>query len=129
MERRRRAPARLADVVDVRGPERERASRAIHRGGRRDRPDTKPPLGHRTVEDGDSATAAIVVVEAGVLEPRPADQPDLEVLVEVEPRVDALDGRVRDPSTPEVGPQRERPDEGLELSPAVLPAAVAVEER
>ena len=69
----------------------------IHRGRRRDRPDAQPPLGERTVDDGDRATAAVVVVEAGVLEPRPADQPDLEVLVEVEPRVDALDGRVRHP--------------------------------
>jgi len=65
---------------------------STNRGRRCNRPDAKPPLGERTVDDGDRATAAVVVVEAGVLEPRPADQPDLEVLVEVESRVDALDG-------------------------------------
>ena len=126
VDRRRRDGPGLAHVVDVRRAERERAPLAEHRGRRRDRPDAQPPLGERPVDDGDGATTAIVVVEAGVLEPRPADQPDLEVLVEVESRVDALDGGVRHPAPPQLGPQGERTDHRLELAPAVLSAVMAL---
>jgi hypothetical protein len=106
----------------------ENDSLAEHRGRRRDRPGAQPPLGERPVDDGDRATAAVVVVEAGVLEPLPADQPDLEVLVEVESRVLALDGGVRDPAPPEVRSQGERTDQRVELAPAVLPAPPALGE-
>ena len=88
--------------------------------------DGQPPLAQRAVDHGHRPAAAVVIVEAGVLPLRPADQPHLEVLVQMQPHVQALDRRVADVPLPQVGPGGEVADELRELGPGRLAAQVAM---
>ena len=109
-----RAGAAVADAVDVRGGEAERAAGAAAPGRGR-AAEQQAVLDHLALRDGHGAGGAVVVVEAGVVVVHPADEPDGEVVVADELLVDALGRVVADERAPEVGPSGEPGDDVLEL--------------
>jgi hypothetical protein len=78
----------VADTVDRRRREGDPVADAQRVADRS--PEAQALLAERTRYDGQGAGRAVVVVEAGVVAVRPADQPDAQVLVGVQLDVGAL---------------------------------------
>ena len=80
VERDRRAGARVADAVDVRGREME-ALAGRERSIARRSADREALLVHASADDRHGTRRRVVVVKAGVVIVHPADQPSAQVIV------------------------------------------------